>query len=114
MLLFGAEGAMMEIGKAALRILSIGFVISTVSLVYAGSFEAVGDGMGSLIVNLIRQFVIIPPLAFLLSKTAFGLHGVWISFPIAEAIALIVAIVMRKRKNELMEKMEKMERENKA
>lgn len=114
MLLFGAEGAMMEIGKAALRILSIGFVISTVSLVYAGSFEAVGDGMGSLIVNLIRQFVIIPPLAFLLSKTVLGLHGVWISFPIAEAIALIVAIVMRKRKNELMEKMEKMERGNKA
>lgn len=93
MLLFEANEEMMQTGIMALRIISIGFIISTVGVVLSGVFESLGKGFHSLIVSLLRQFLIIPPLSFLFVGQ-MGLTGVWITFPIAELIATIVAICL--------------------
>ena len=89
MQLFNANAEMFEIGVPMLRIIAIGFIISTVGCVLSGAFEALGKGVQSLVVSLLRQLIIIIPLSAVLSKTA-GLYGVWATFPAAE---LIVAVI---------------------
>lgn len=95
MRMFGAEGEMLEMGISCLKLISLGFVFSTAGTVYAGCFEAIGKGTYSLLVSLVRQFVVIPPLALLLSEL-MGLTGVWISFPIAEILAAGIGFVLYK------------------
>ena len=93
MALFDADSAMVAIGVPMLRITSLGFVVSTFGTVLAGCFEALGKGIQSLAVSLIRQLVIIPPLAMVLSRF-WELNGVWVSFPVAETLAALVAVVL--------------------
>lgn len=97
---------MLDIGVEALRIICSGFIISTLGVIIAGAFEALGEGGRSLTVSLLRQMVIIPPLALVLVHfTQLGLTGVWITFPIGETAASIAAVVLYRRlwKNKLKE-----------
>lgn len=93
--MFGAEQEMMDMGTEAFHIICIGFLFSGVGVIVAGAFEALGKGMQSLVISLLRQMLIIPPLAFLLVKfTGLGLKGVWLTFPVAEAAASVVAVIL--------------------
>lgn len=93
MALFDADSAMVAIGVPMLRITSLGFLVSTFGTVLAGCFEALGKGVQSLVVSLIRQLVVIPPLALVLSHF-WELNGVWASFPVAETLAALAAVVL--------------------
>ena len=94
--MFDAEEALLDAGISALRIISLGFVISTVGVICSGTFEALGRGKDSLIVSLLRQFVITIPLSFLLSGI-MGADGVWLAFPISELCASDVAWILFRR-----------------
>lgn len=96
MSLFNNEPEILKTGSAALRIISLGFIVSSIAVVLSGAFEALGKGMDSLIVSSIRLLLVIPPLAFILSRF-MGIYGVWASFPIAEILASIVAIYLYKK-----------------
>ena len=93
MKLFDANAEMLRIGVPMLRIIAVGFLISTVGCVLSGAFEALGKGIHSLIISMLRQLVIIIPLAALLSRS-MGLLGVWITFPIAELLAALIGCVV--------------------
>lgn len=93
MKLFNANAEMLEISVPMLRIIAIGFIISTVGCVLSGAFEALGKGVQSLVVSLLRQLIIIIPLSAILSKTA-GLYGVWATFPAAELIAAVIGCIL--------------------
>ena len=77
-------------GIVALRIISIGFIISSISVTSQGALEALGKGKESLVISLIRYIVVIIPLVYLLSKI-FGAKGVWHGFWITEVIAACVS-----------------------
>lgn len=96
LLLFEADAEMLGIGVDALRIISCGFVVSTVGIIISGAFEALGKGGRSLTVSLLRQLLIIPPLALLFARF-MGLNGVWATFPVAEMIAAAVAVILLAR-----------------
>lgn len=96
MRLFDAGDEMMRLGVPMLRIISLGFVVSTVGCVLSGSFEALGQGLYSLLISLLRQLVIIVPLSALLCRI-WGIYGVWVTFPLAEAIAAAAAVILFKR-----------------
>ena len=51
--------------------------------------------MNSLIVTVLRQIVILIPLAVILAK-ALGTFGVWLAFPIAEGLSAVVCIFLVK------------------
>lgn len=82
----------MEQGAVALRIISAGFIVSAISVVVSGSFEALGKGMPSLIISLLRYIAILP-IAFLMSYL-FQAVGVWHSFWITELLSAIVSCVL--------------------
>ena len=83
-------------GQTALRIISIGFVISAVSTTVSGALEGLGKGVESLVIALCRYIVFIMPLAALLCRR-LGADGVWHAFWVTEVLAAAVSgIVYRK------------------
>ena len=80
-------------GVIALRIISIGFIVSAFSIAASGALEALGKGLNSLIISLLRYVLIIIPLAFLLSLP-FGVNGVWNAFWITELITAVIAYII--------------------
>ena len=58
--------------------------------------QALGHGVISLIISILRQLAVLLPSAFIFSKI-FGLDAVWIAFPLAECVALTVTILFWRR-----------------
>lgn len=113
LMLFNASDVMSSIGMPALRIISLSFLFAGVTIVLVGFFQAIGNGIFSLIISLIRQLVLILPIVYGLGAI-FGLQAVWFAFPIAEVIAMVATVAMfqyayRKYIQKLGEKIEEKE-----
>ena len=83
-------------GQTALRIISIGFVISAVSTTASGALEGLGKGVESLVIALCRYIVFIMPLAALLCRR-LGADGVWHAFWVTEVLAAVVSGIVYRR-----------------
>ena len=90
--MFNANEEMVEIGKYALRIISIGFLSGGFSVVILGVCQALGKSIYSLIVSLCRQLVVLVPAAFLLSMLGEVAY-VWWAFPLAELINIPLCFI---------------------
>ena len=84
---------MYRLGVPALKTISFCFVFAAISIGLGSSFQATGYGMGTMIVSIARQLLVLIPVAYVLSKL-IGINGVWLSFIVAEGIGLIVSIVL--------------------
>lgn len=94
--LFDASEHMLEIGIPALRIIAINFVFAGIAIVCSSVFQACGKGTYSLIVSLIRQLVVLLPVAYLLSLLG-NVNYVWFAFPISEVFSFTISIFLIKR-----------------
>ncbi len=72
-------------GALALRIISLGFVVSGVSVTASGALEALGQGFASFVISMLRYLALIVPAAWLGSRI-WGVCGIWAAFPIAECL----------------------------
>ena len=90
--IFDASENMMEMGKMAMRLLSICFVPAAVGISLSTLFQALGHGIYSMLMTLIRQCFGILPVAWFLSRV-IGVTGVWAAYPIAEVAGLTVASI---------------------
>ncbi len=101
--LFESEGAseLTEIGVIALRTISINFILAAIGITLSTVFQAVGRGSYSLIMSLCRQLIVLLPAAWLLSRLG-GLNAIWWSFPIAEAVSLIICLLLFRKCNREM------------
>ena len=91
-LLFQADENMLSIGVPALRIISLSFVFAGYCVVASATFQALGEGIQSMIVSVVRQLVVLLPAAWLLAKLG-DVNLVWYSFPIAELASLTLCTV---------------------
>lgn len=91
--LFATNINTIHAGETALRIICLGFIISTISVTASGALEGLGMGIESLVISLSRYVIIIIPAAFILSRIA-GVYGVWHSFWIAETVTALFSCVM--------------------
>lgn len=80
----------------SIRIITLGYLFAGANIAYQGIFQAFSCGIRSLIVSLLRLIIITLPLTYLLIKVPNAQQVVWISFPISEAIALVVAVIFMK------------------
>lgn len=85
-------GDLVTIGVPALRIISIHFPVAAFCIITGSMFQALGHGVLSLINSVIRQLVVLLPVAFVLSKLG-GLDTIWFSFLVAETASLIVSTI---------------------
>ena len=88
--LFNANENMRAIGIPALRIIAINFPFAALGITCISVFQALGKGLYAMTVSLVRQIVILLPVAWLLSRTGV-LNAVWWAYPIAEAAAIGVS-----------------------
>ena len=94
--LFTENPETIQAGAAALRIISAGFIVSSVSVTSSGALEGIGKGFPSLIISLCRYIVVILPAAFILSRL-IGPSGVWHAFWATELITAVVAFAVYRR-----------------
>lgn len=91
-------------GADALRIISLGFIVSSVSVAASGALEGLGRGMPSLWISLFRYVIIIIPLAYILSIVlGWGPDGVWTAFWVSEAVSALFSIIICRRSFLLLE-----------
>lgn len=83
----------------AMRIVAIGYLFAGANIAYQGIFQALGNGMYSLIVSLLRCLIVTLPLAYVLTLLPMAENVIWMAFPVAELVAMFVGIVLMKRLN---------------
>ena len=85
----------------AMRVISLSFVFAGINIALQGVYQALGGGMESLVLSLLRQLVIVLPLAYAFSLAVrSGLAGVsliWWAIPIAEALSCAAGCVLLRR-----------------
>lgn len=90
--LFDASEEMIKIGVPALRRIALHFPIAALCIMMISSFQALGNGVISMIISFIRQLVILLPSAYLFAKTGV-LENVWWAFVLAEIGAFIISSI---------------------
>ena len=90
--IFNASDYMLELGVPALRVISLSFPFAAFGIVTSSVCQALGKGILSLIVSVLRQLVLILPAAWLLGQVA-GLSAVWLAFPFAEIFSFLLSTV---------------------
>ena len=83
---------MLEIGVPALRVISLSFLFAAFGIVTSSVCQALGNGVLSLMVSVLRQLVLILPTAWVLGHV-FGLSAVWLAFPFAEIFSFLLSMV---------------------
>lgn len=83
---FQASEEMLAIGTVAFRLISPCFLLAGFVIVCCSVLQAMGWGFSSMVISLVRQLVVLVPVAYLLSLSG-KLDLVWLSFPCAELVA---------------------------
>ncbi len=99
--IFDTQGEDMKniisIGIPMLRSISISFIFAGFCIIAGSVFQALGNGVLSLIVSVCRQLVVLVPTAFFLARFTANINLVWLSFPIAELMSLTLSILFMVR-----------------
>ena len=82
----------------------LGTPLIAISLIGSGYFQSIGKAKPALLLSLTKQGFFLIPLVLLLPKY-FGIHGVWIAFPIADLLSTLVTayFLNREIKTKLIE-----------
>ena len=88
LMMFNPSEHMLQMGIPALRIISLSFVFAGYCIICGSVFQALGDGVKSLIVSVIRQIVVLVPVAYLMSLTG-DVNNIWWAYPIAEIASVV-------------------------
>lgn len=94
--IFNASKSMIDIGIPALKIISLSFLFAGFCIIVGSVFQALGEGVLSMIVSIARQLVVLLPVAYLFSKTG-NLNMIWWAFPIAEIASVVLSVIFLKR-----------------
>ncbi len=82
-----------QIAERGIRLYFLGFPLAGINLVAAVCLAASEHGTFSFTLALARGCVVILPITLLMSWM-FGMDGVWLSFPVTEAISLLYAFLL--------------------
>ena len=87
--LFSPTDEALAIGRTALRIIGAHFPLAGFSIIAGSACQALGKPIYALINSVCRQIVVLLPAAYLLSLTG-RLELVWLAFPIAELVSVVL------------------------
>ena len=85
----------------AMHIISLSFLFAGINVAFQGIYQALGGGMESLVISLLRQLVIILPLAYgfsaMVRSGSADVSLIWWAFVITEAVSCAVGCVFLRR-----------------
>lgn len=91
---FTSDPLVVEIGQTGFRFIGLSFPTLVTSLIFPVFFQAVGQGMKSSVLTVVRTMVLFVPLGFLFSR--FGLTWFWLVFPCTEILTTLLGIAFYK------------------
>ena len=111
--LFAKDPAAIKIGGHALQIISLGFIVSGISVTCSGVLEGLGRGGSSLLISLSRYIIVMLPMAFLLSRF-LKTDGVWYAFVVTEFLTAGLSLLIWKKTRSVLYSRERKENEDKV
>ena len=94
-------GSSREYFITAMRIISISFIFAGINIALQGIYQALEGGIESLIISLLRQLIIILPLArvfsVLVRNGQANISLIWWAFPITEFVSCVVGCIFLMR-----------------
>nr|WP_239541148.1 MATE family efflux transporter [Peptoniphilus gorbachii] len=91
--IFSASGKMLEIGIPMLRICALSYVFAGVSIVGTAVFQAFGNGILTLFDSILRQIIVLLPVAYIAIKF-FTVNEIWWGYVIAEFASTLFVIYL--------------------
>ena len=80
---------LLKVGTVTLKVISWSFLFSAVNIIVTTGYQSIGYGLTSLIMSLLRQVILILPIAILFGKL-WGLDILWWSYPISDILVMVV------------------------
>ncbi len=93
MRIFSTDATFVYQGTNAMKVVFLAFWLVGFHIVGSTIFQAIGKPVQTFILATSRQILFLIPLIFILPRF-FGINGIWLSFPIADTLSLVVTIVM--------------------
>ncbi len=87
------DKALSELMLPGFRIIAVSVLFTGINVFASGFFTALNNGKVSALISMLRTFIL-EAGALILLPEIFGLAGVWWALPVAEIIAILVAMVM--------------------
>lgn len=91
--LFTNDTELKELADKGLRIINLAFPLVGFQMVATNFFQSLGMVHKSILLSLSRQLLFLVPLIYFM-PLFFGHKGVWMSFPIADSISIILSTVL--------------------
>ena len=85
----------LETGRQFLRIVSIFYLVVSVKIISDGVLKGCGD-MRSFMISTFSDLFLRVGLAYLLSRTALQVTGIWLSWPIGWAVGTLLSLIFYK------------------
>jgi Na+-driven multidrug efflux pump len=87
--IFSHDPGLLAVTVPAMRIMLSTMLLVGPAVMFITTFQGLSQGTMALILSLVRQFIFFVPLLYLL-RYLLGLHGVWLSLPVSDALSLAV------------------------
>ena len=91
--LFVSSNVVAQIVKGYFMIISIGYILNTITNCYLGSLNGMGSPTKSMLLMIFYYLVVRIPLSYAISYAGFGLNGIWVAVLISHVVACITAIL---------------------
>ena len=91
---FAVSDTVARLSVTALRIITCGFLFAGANIILSGACQALGNGVYSLLISILRMIIIVLPVAWLFSRLPDSERLVWLAFPISEFVALIASVIL--------------------
>lgn len=88
---FTKDMLVVSIGTHGFRFIGVSFLGMVTALIFPVFFQAVGFGLKSSLLTVIRTVCLFVPLGWLFSR--FGLEWFWLTFPVTELVTTLVGFV---------------------
>ncbi len=89
---FSSDVELIESGAPILRIMILMLPLLGIQMVGSTYFQAVGKALPATVLSMSRQLLFFIPIVLVL-PLFFGLSGIWVTFPIADVLAIIITLV---------------------
>lgn len=88
--LFSADPEYLELGKSAIMLMVLGTPLIGLTVITSILFQAMGKAKPAFLLSISRQLLFLIPAVVLLPR-AYGLWGVWASFPVSDCLAFMLS-----------------------
>lgn len=86
-----------ELAVVGLRLYFTSMIVAGYNIVITVFFTSTERALPAQILTLLRGFILIIPLSFLMAKL-WGMNGIWLTFPVAEFIVAVIGWMLYSRK----------------